>query len=586
MRNILHEKKTPLAGRFFFDPVFSLGFILLFASWMNTIHFPPWTSWHNEIFAFASTLLLALAIVCSSWKRGAGMIAIPVVAVPFLALMGLALAQALMGRIVFAGDVVVITFYLALYVLASVVGYTVAQQGANHSGRSFSAIQQLAVVLVLGGVCSVTAALAQAFDLWGLGTWIVPLQQLRRPGGNIAQANQLATLILFSMCSVLYLFEAKRLSALSATCIAILLVLGLAITESRGGVLSFVLLAAWWWAMNKRIGFTLSRRSFVVWVLFFCLSYWSWPSFFNLVHEGGGSGLFAARLNATGGTRFVVWAQLFHAALEHPWFGWGLREVSTAHNAVALMYPGDMAEAFTYAHNVVLDLLVGIGFPLTLVLVVLVTRWMWRRACAVDSVLAWYCLAIAIPFVVHSMLEFPFAYAYLILPVMLCLGVLEGRLSSDSSLRVPSWLAAAILGLLSGMMVWSAIEYVEVEEDYRIVRFESLQLGQTPSAYDRPHIVLLTQLGALLEAGRIVPAPQMQPETIELARKVALRFPWPATQNRYALALALNGNAEEAVRQLRVIKALHGAKEYARVRANWSELGNTKYPQLKAVAIP
>ena len=78
----------------------------------------------------------------------------------------------------------------------------------------------------------------------------------------------------------------------------------------------------------------------------------------------------------------------------------------------------------------------------------------------------------------------------------------------------------------------------------------------------------------------------MSPERLDLARKVALRYPWPATQNRYALSLALNGNTEEALRQLRVIRALHGEKTYAEIRLNWEVLGKDKYPQLRELKLP
>ena len=99
-------------------------------------------------------------------------------------------------------------------------------------------------------------------------------------------------------------------------------------------------------------------------------------------------------------------------------------------------------------------------------------------------------------------------------------------------------------------------------------------------------VILLTQLGALLEGSRTVPAPGMSPERIDLARKLALHFPSPALQNRYALSLALNGNPEEAIRQLKVMRAMHGEKAYQDIKANWSQLADTRYAQLQLLKIP
>jgi hypothetical protein len=132
----------------------------------------------------------------------------------------------------------------------------------------------------------------------------------------------------------------------------------------------------------------------------------------------------------------------------------------------------------------------------------------------------------------------------------------------------------------------TAIEYLRVEEDFRVARFEAIRLGKTPESYERPRIHLLTQLNALLAGARIQPHPRMADEEIELARKVALRFPWPATQNRYALALALNGNSAEALRQLQVIRTLHGVETYQHIKENWAALTKERHPALAEIKLP
>jgi hypothetical protein len=184
------------------------------------------------------------------------------------------------------------------------------------------------------------------------------------------------------------------------------------------------------------------------------------------------------------------------------------------------------------------------------------------------------------------MLEFPFAYAYFLVPVMFAVGALEGAVGAKPAFSLGVKPALALVFVTTGVMAWSVVEYIAIEEDFRIVRFEALRIGTTPASYQRPHVVLLTQLDALLHGGRIVPKPGMSAEEVELARKVALRFPWPATQNRYAQSLALNGNPDEAIRQLRVMRALHGEKTYAQIKEGWVNLANEKYPQLRNLTLP
>ena len=255
-----------------------------------------------------------------------------------------------------------------------------------------------------------------------------------------------------------------------------------------------------------------------------------------------------------------------------------------AHNAVAHAYA--VSEPFSYSHNIVLDLALGMGVPLAALLMLITAVWLWRRVRSANQLLPWYCLALVLPVAVHSLLEFPFAYAYFLVPMMFALGVLEGMAGAKFVLHIGVRTAAVILLGLSIAAAWSVVEYVAIEEDFRVARFEALKVGQTPADYRRPDILLLTQLSALLDGARISPKPGMSANELTLAKKVALRYPWTATQNRYALSLALNGNPEEAIRQLHVMKAMHDEKTYAAIKVNWKSLAQDTYPQLRELKLP
>lgn len=558
----------------------------LLGSWLVSLHLPPWVSWHNELLGFGSAVCLCAALLKQYTEQRFSSIASPYLALVVAAVGGVLLAQFFTGRISFSGDALVVFFYLNLCLCMVVVGFNLAKTKAMSVGQlaSWTVSDGFAAVLLLGAMLSTVIALAQVFDVWEQSALIARMPGLRRPGANLGQPNQLATLLVMGMASIGYLYEARKASAAIATFLLAILTIGVAVTESRTGLLSCVLLAVWLLAWRKKAG--LKTLPWVVLsgcaALFALL--WLWPHFFAYVQAGGLPEGDVVQLNTRAGSRLIVWPQLMEAVLQKPWFGWGLLGVSEAHNAVLHHYA--TAEPFSYAHNIILDMAVGMGLPLTLLLVTVTAVWLWRRVRATKSLLPWYCLAVLLPFGVHSMLEFPFAYAYFLVPVMFAVGVLETTLAPRSVVRVGWWPAAVGFGVVTALMAWSVVEYIAIEEDFRVVRFEALHVGQTPSDYERPRIYLLTQLDALLEAGRIVPVPGMVPERIELSRKVAMRYPWTATQNRYALSLALNGNSQEALRQLKVMRAMHGEKTYEGIKANWTELANTKYPQLKALALP
>ena len=54
--------------------------------------------------------------------------------------------------------------------------------------------------------------------------------------------------------------------------------------------------------------------------------------------------------------------------------------------------------------------------------------------------------------------------------------------------------------------------------------------------------------------------PDMTQTQLAALQNTALRYPWTATQSRYALALAMNGNISEGQRQLHVMRAQHGTR--------------------------
>jgi hypothetical protein len=77
----------------------------------------------------------------------------------------------------------------------------------------------------------------------------------------------------------------------------------------------------------------------------------------------------------------------------------------------------------------------------------------------------------------------------------------------------------------------------------------------------------------------------MPAEDLALLRDVAMLHPWGATNFRYATALALNGQMEEAARQLQVLRALQGEKSFDRLMQVLDEMA-VEHPVLKQLRQP
>lgn len=569
--------------------MYAAGMVLLVMSWWQPMHLRPWLSWHSEMLAFISFLLIAASAIRDFRHAGnRGCVRVPYAMLPLLVLMGFIALQFSIGLIGFAGDLFVLVFYLSMGVVAFTAGFNASGGAVPVNGqqlRSQPYIDWFAKAVLVAAVGSVILALVQALGVWGDAIWINRTFSYRRPGGNLGQVNQLATLAIMGIASLGYLYETKKLGSTASVTLLGILLLGVGISESRTGVLSVLTLVMWWYAGRRNAALKVSGALVIAGCAFLFAMVWVWPKFIEYVQSGGSlTAATSAGVNLSAGLRLIVWPQLIAAALQRPWLGWGVGEVAAANNAVLHNYPE--GDPFTYAHNIVLDLVVGVGFPLAILFVIITTVWMRRRLGPVRTLMPWYCVALIIPVGVHSMFEFPFTYSYFLLPALFAAGLIEGVAAPAKALSLRWQYAALVIITATVALVWSAVEYVALEEDYRVARFEILRVGGTPVGYERPITHLLTQLDALTVVSRITPTPGMSSERMEIMRKVAMHYPWYAAQNRYALSLALNGNPEEAIRQLKVMRAMHGEKAYAGIRIYWKDLATSTYPELGKLQIP
>jgi len=161
--------------------------------------------------------------------------------------------------------------------------------------------------------------------------------------------------------------------------------------------------------------------------------------------------------------------------------------VSFAHNVVLHKYV--VSEAFTYAHNIILDLALGLGIPIALAVLWMVGRWFRRNIKQADGDRSWYAIAILIPFLIHSMFEYPFSYAYFLVPAMLAVGMLSREDAFKNRISIRRDVVVCLLVIFSGLFVFLVREYFLIEEDFRYARYEALNVGATPGDYTRPKII-------------------------------------------------------------------------------------------------
>lgn len=560
---------------------FALFCILILAGWLIPDHFPPWMAFHNEAPAFLAALVLAWhsrldrkALTTTTLTSSATW--------PLLAVLALVWAQWALGLLPFLGDASTATVYLLAFGLVWRVG---AQLGRNAEDTRQRWVHALAATFAAGAVLSTWMAWLQWFGLEEtMAPWVMSAAHTHRALGNLGQPNQLATLMLMGTVGLAILYESRRLSGWLAALLVVLVTTGVVLTQSRTALVSATcLVLLFLLARNATTGARIKG-----------LALWGWLG--SLL---GMTALFQHVLLAMSpkapagaeimsiGLRPVLWKQLLTGLAESPWWGYGWLQTAAAQQQGARLVPG--LEQANYSHNLLLDLMVWCGVPVAILLVIWMTRWLitrWLRVREMQGVLLFAWLA---PLAVHSMLEFPFAYAYLLIPAGLILGLIDGEQPENSRVLKAQWdraLGSSMLLVYTLLVPALGWEYVKVEEDFRVARFENMRVGQTPPDYATPDLRLLTQWRTVLDAMRLRAEPGMSDQEIRKLEQASLRFSWGALHFRYALALGLNGYPEEASAQMELISKLYKAEMYDEARKSFLMLQKEKYPQLSLVRLP
>lgn len=555
----------------------ALGILAFTLAWLAYDHYRPWVNFHSEALALLGIGWLALGrcvrgdVRAASAPRLVGWIG-AVALIPW--------AQYFFGISLFAGDALLASLYLCALGVAVWLGfsYAIAEDSAMAPQPTLVSVFY---ALWIAALASAAIGLLQWLDLQGaLQMYALQTDAGDRAMGNLGQPNQLATLLLMGMAALAWTYEHKRIGSIGLGASVAFLTLILVFTQSRAGMLSVLVVAIFVIWKNRDGSARLTPRAVFIWLLLYGTAVLLLPVLFELLLMAGGRsmnpGVDAARI--------TIWKQMLIGISQSPWWGYGWNETPTAHAAGSLAVPGSIT--YTNAHNVILDLLAWNGVPIGLLLTGVCFYWFVSRMYRTNQVNAVYAMACLLPIAVHSMVEYPFAYSYFLLAAGLMVGIVEASHSNRKIMQIKlRWVGAAVAVwfVLGSYMIY---EYLLIEEDFRVVRFENLKIGTTELSYEIPDVWMFSHMSAMLRAARQQARPGMTLDEIENLRKASLRFPYGSLALRNALALGLNDNSEGATRQMAVIRGMYGEYYYQAAISVLRDLENEKYPVLKLVETP
>lgn len=473
----------------------------------------------------------------------------------------------------FAGDALLGTFYLVSFAAAIFLGYAVAQQG-----RSDENIYRFLIHAIwIPALVSAAIGLLQWLSLYGLlGPYIFQTPSGERSLGNLGQPNHLATFLLMGIVALAITFESKGVGRTGLFVGVGFMSWVLVLTQSRSGMLSVLLITAYLVWKNQQVSLRVSTRYVLIWLGFYAAAVFCLPYINDALLLVDRRSVNPSIDNA----RMLIWKQVLTAIMQSPWLGYGWNQTATAHAAASVAVPGSLS--YSHAHNIVLDVLAWTGIPIGLLLTALSGYWFLTRLMKARSTHAVYAMCAIIPVALHSMVEYPFAYSYFMITAAVMMGIVEKDYATKTILHFRKIYAS--IGLAICAVVGSGVvyEYILIEEDFRVVRFENLRVGRTPEEYKVPDIVLLTHMRAMLEASRQRPARNMSASELENLRTASLRFPYSILGLRYALALGVNNDPVGATRQMDVVRGMYGVAYYKAAVVALREQ-QIKFPELSQV---
>ncbi len=576
-----------------------IGLALLFLGWNAPNHYPPWTAFHLELFSALGVCLLAAAAFAGPLIKGLAGPSLPATAqagalirlpLPLSArLWALAalwpVVQYLSGGLVFRGDGLIGLLYGLGVVLSLYVGQLwAAQQGVNR------VLQALWFTLVAGALAANGLAILQWLRLGAPGWWAMELID-QRPYANLAQPNHFGLLMVMAIVAVTALFEMRAVQQRWVLSLAVaFFTWGVLISQSRASAVALGALLVLWLLTRHRVP-TRLRLIDVTAGAMLCLALHLsvQPLQELLLITTSATSLPGPYTLADIEPRQLIWRHFWTAIQERPWMGYGFNQgVMALAEVSGQVLP---SRNTVFAHNLVLDLMTWFGIPLTLVAFGALCVWMagWLRKTDQPSLGAQRCgvFAIWLVLLLQSMLEFPYAHAYFLLPAALLAGAITplpaavAEFRNGAAVRASRGMLAlaASTALLLCTLAW---EYFHIESDFRFSRFEraSFSAPVSHTSLDSPWV--LDQLATLNTSARIRIAPGMSHEQLNKLHLLARRFHILSIRLEYAKALALNGRGAEAAKEIQIIRSVYAANRFKHIEREW--LGWLKSKNLSELA--
>lgn len=551
-----------------------LAVVLLAAPWLLPNHYEPFTSMQSDAWM---GLWFVGAAAYAVGRRASIDVPLPVAVLTLCALIpGIQWAA---GVLPYSGQAWLGCWYMTAAALAFLVGTNWTRHHVVEMGD--------VLFLAIGGaaIVSVGINLAQwlmLVDTEEIATWVMLGSPLRAVS-NLNQPNQTGTFLAWGIAAMLWGRHRGAIRPSLTLLGAGWMMVGMVLTQSRTSVLEVGAITALLFLHHRHSG--LSRRfagAFALLAIGFATIFFSW-SFIN-TWLGWDTTSMYERLH--GEPRPTQWLMLLKGALLSPWTGYGWGQVVPAQLALATTPPVLDHMIFAQSHNIFLDLVLWTGFPFGLLLSGLLIAFAYRVFFRARADWAFPFQVLLMAFAVHSLLEYPFQYAYFLLPAAMAAGAVSTALPAGRTVwrtsRVP---AAVLLLLVAGLGALLLRDAFRLESAWRSIRLQTANILVSEEQKRIPTLPTLSHMEDVLHGVGY----EVQPKAsdAELARLIHVAGVFPSGANLFNVAatMGLRGDDADCVAWLRKIMALAPQDQQLTLVNRWKALVKA-HPELERITPP